>query len=556
MDASTSSLAHDYVIVGGGSAGCVLANRLSTERGASVLLLEAGPDAEPFWVRTPAGVGNVFFDERVNWKFFTEPELNLAGRRLYWPRGKVMGGSSAINGMVYVRGFASDYDQWRDLGNAGWSWPDVVPYFQRTETSDSGDNTWRGHGGPLRVSFPHEQHSTTDAFVQAGVAAGLARNADIAGATQEGVGYLQHTIGDGLRSSTARAYLAPARDRPNLQIVGDAAVERVRIENGRTTGVEFVQNGTRRFARARKEVLVCAGAIGSPQLLMLSGLGAPEQLQAHGIAVLRALPGVGANLQDHLAMNAGFEVREGASMNAALSGWRKFAHGAGYLLHRRGPLAVGASHAVAFVRSAPQIEVPDIQLSFRPLSFAFDSKNQLRMHPFPGVQFASAMLRPRSRGQITLRSADPHAPPLIQANYLADADDERVMIATLRWIRRIAAAPPLADLVVREDLPGVQVESDEEIMDFVRRNSQTLYHPVGTCAMGTGPQAVVDARLRVHGVPGLRVVDASVMPTIVSGNTNAPTIMIAEKAADMILEDARCSSSPTSTELRHDAVYA
>ncbi|HVR48317.1 MAG TPA: GMC oxidoreductase, partial [Pseudorhodoferax sp.] len=456
------------------------------------------------------------------------------------------------------------YDLWRDLGNAGWSWQDVVPYFQRAETSDSGEGAWRGHAGPLRVSFPGQQHSTTDAFVQAGVATGLTRNSDIAGATQEGVGYLQHTIGDGLRSSTARAYLTPARTRPNLQIVGNAAAVRVRVEDDRARGVEFIQNGTRQFARARREVLVCAGAIGSPQLLMLSGIGAPEQLQAHGIAVHRALPGVGANLQDHLAMNAGYEVREGASMNAALSGWRKFAHGAGYLLHRRGPLAVGASHAVAFVRSDPRIEVPDIQLSFRPLSFAFDSKNQLRMHPFPGVQFASAMLRPRSRGQLALRSADPHAAPLIQANYLSDPDDERVMIATLHWIRRIAAAQPLAGLIVREDVPGAQVESDDEIMDFVRRNSQTLYHPVGTCAMGAGPLAVVDARLRVHGVPGLRVVDASVMPTIVSGNTNAPTIMIAEKAADMILEDTRRPSMPTSTststltstEIRHDAVHA
>ncbi|WP_028601872.1 GMC family oxidoreductase [Ottowia thiooxydans] len=556
MDTSTSSLEHDYVIVGGGSAGCVLANRLSAERGTTVLLLEAGPDAEPFWVRTPAGVGNVFFDERINWKFFTEPEAKLAGRRLYWPRGKVMGGSSAINGMVYVRGFASDYDHWRDQGNAGWSWQDVVPYFQRSESSDSGESTWRGRGGPLRVSFPHGQHATTDAFVLAGVAAGVSRNRDIAGATQEGVGYLQHTIGDGVRSSTARAYLASARSRPNLGVLGDAAVTRLCIENGRATGVEFVRNGTRQFAKARKEVLVCAGAIGSPQLLMLSGIGAPDRLQAHGLPVVRALPGVGSNLQDHLAMNAGYEVREGASLNAALSGWRKFSHGARYLLHRRGPLAVGASHAVAFVRSDTRIEVPDIQLSFRPLSFAFDSKNQLRMHPFPGVQFASAMLRPRSLGYIALRSADPTAPPLIHANYLTDPDDERVMIATLRWIRRIAAASPLAELIVREDLPGAQVDSDEQIMDFVRKNSQTLYHPVGTCAMGSGPQAVVDTRLRVHGVPGLRVVDASIMPTIVSGNTNAPTIMIAEKAADMILEDARRPSSATSTESRHDAIHA
>lgn len=536
----TSIPEYDYVIVGGGSAGCVLAHRLSADPNIRVLLLEAGPDKEPFWVRTPAGVGNVFFDERINWKFSTEPELRLSGRRLYWPRGKVMGGSSAINGMVYVRGFGTDYDHWQALGNEGWSWQDVLPYFRRAETSDSGTNTYRGAAGPLRVSFPHRQHPTTDAFVQAGATIDIPRNPDIAGATQEGVGYLQHTIGGGKRSSTARAYLAPARNRPNLTVAGESTAARIDVVNGRATGVEFFRAGTRQVARARREVLVCAGAIGSPQLLMLSGIGAPAHLQSHGLPVVQALPGVGANLQDHLAMHAGYEVRAGASMNAALSGWRKFVHGAGYLLNGRGPLAVGASHAVAFVRSAPSVAVPDIQLSFRPLSFAFDSKNQLRMHPFPGVQFASAMLRPRSRGHIALRSADPHAPPAIHANYLSDADDERVMIATLRWIRRIAAARPLGDLVVREDLPGAQVESDEQVMDFVRRDSQTLYHPAGTCSMGKGSDAVVDARLRVHGVQGLRVVDASVMPTIVSGNTNAPTIMIAEKASDLILEDARC----------------
>lgn len=537
MDTSTSE--HDYVIVGGGSAGCVLANRLSADPRVSVLLLEAGPDREPFWVRTPAGVGNVFFDERINWKFSTEPEPRLAGRRLYWPRGKVMGGSSAINGMVYVRGFASDYDHWQALGNEGWSWQDVLPYFQRAECSDTGAGIYRGGTGPLRVSFPHRQHATTDAFVKSGAAIDIPRNPDIAGATQEGIGYLQHTIGGGMRSSTARAYLAPVRRRPNLTVVGESTVLKVEVANGRAIGVEYLRGGTRQFARARREVLVSAGAIGSPQLLMLSGIGAPSHLRSHGLPVIHALPGVGSNLQDHLAMNAGYEVRAGASMNAALSGWRKFAHGAHYLLSRRGPLAVGASHAVAFVRSDPRVAVPDIQLSFRPLSFAFDSNNQLRMHPFPGVQFASGMLRPRSRGHIALRSADPLAPPAIHANYLSDPDDERVMIATLRWIRRIAAAGPLGDLVVREDLPGAQVESDEQVMDFVRRNSQTLYHPTGTCSMGTGPEAVVDARLRVHGIRALRVVDASVMPTIVSGNTNAPTIMIAEKASDLILEDAR-----------------
>lgn len=530
---------YDYVIVGAGSAGCVLARRLSADPNTSVLLLEAGPDAEPFWVRTPGGVGNLFFDGRINWKFSTEAEPGLAGRRLYWPRGKILGGSSAINGMVYVRGFAYDYDRWAQLGNTGWSWREVLPYFKRAEASDRGSPEFRGTDGPLRVSFPRQQHPTTDAFVQAGTALGLPCNPDVAGATQEGVGYLQHTIGDGVRSSAARAYLAPAHRRPNLTVAADALVARIRFEGRRAVGVEYRRDGLECFAQARREVILSAGAVGSPQILMLSGLGDPRQLGEQGIPVVHALPGVGANLQDHLAINAGYQVKAGGSLNASLSGWQKFLHGARYLVRQAGPLAVGASHAVAFVRSDPAMEVPDIQLSFRPLSFAFDSQNQLRMHSFPGVQFASAMLRPRSRGRIALRSPQPGVAPAIIANYLSDPDDERVMIATLRWIRRIAGAAPLAGMIVREDLPGPGVQSDADVMDFVRRNSQTLYHPVGTCRMGSDEQAVVDARLRVHGIERLRVVDASVMPEIVSGNTNAPTIMIAEKASDMILEDAR-----------------
>ena len=531
----------DYVIVGAGSAGCVLANRLSADSSIAVLLLEAGPDREPFWVRAPAGVGNLFFDERINWKFSTEPEERLAGRRLYWPRGKIIGGTSAINGMVYARGFAADYDHWRDLGNPGWGFTDVLPYFRRSETSDLATDGYRGCDGPLRVSSPRQQHPTTDAFVRAAVDIGVPPNPDIAGATQEGVGYLQHTIGDGIRSSTARAYIAPVRHRPNLTIACGSMAAKVRVKDGRALGVDYVCDGVLCFGRVRREVIVSAGAIGSPQLLMLSGIGPPEHLDRVGVRPVHALPGVGANLQDHLAISADYEVRDGMSLNHSLSGWRRLMHGAGYLLNQRGPLSVGPSHAVAFVRSDPGVSVPDIQLSFRPLSFAFDSRSKLRIHPFAGVQFVSAMLRPQSRGQIALRSSDPNVPPLIRANYLTAPDDERVMLATLNWIRRIASSRPLADIVVREHLPGLRVHSDEEIMNFVRRNSQTLFHPAGTCSMGTGPMAVVDGRLRVRGVQALRVADASIMPTIASGNINAPTIMIAEKAADMILEDARRS---------------
>lgn len=534
-----TSEAYDYVIVGGGSAGCVLANRLSADPAVSVLLLEAGADSEPFWIRTPAGVGNVFFDERLNWKFMTEAEPGLAGRRVYCPRGKILGGSSAINGMVYMRGFAYDYDRWKELGNEGWSYDEVLPYFKRSETNDRGESQYRGGSGPLRVSYPHHQYPATQAFVQAGAQLGLTRHDDIASNTQDGVGFMQHTIGDGKRSSTARAYITPARARSNLTITAETIVSRVRLQGHRAIGVEYRRGDSTHFAQARREVILCAGAIGSPQLLMLSGLGDPQQLAQLGIPVAHPLPGVGANLQDHLAVNAGYEVREGASLNRSLSGWRKYLHGVGYLLNGKGPLTVGASHAVAFVRSDPALDAPDIQMSFRPLSLAFDSKNILRMDPFAGVQIASAMLRPRSRGSVTLRSPDPTAAPVIRANFLSDSHDERTMIATVHWLRRIASTSPLGDLVVREVIPGPSVKTDEEILDFVRRNSQTIYHPVGTCRMGKDGFAVVDARLRVHGVEGLRVVDASIMPEIVSGNTNAPTIMIGEKASDMILEDAR-----------------
>ncbi|AJG22326.1 GMC family oxidoreductase [Cupriavidus basilensis] len=540
MNSSTHDTEFDYIVVGAGSAGCVLANRLSASPNVSVLLLEAGKDAEPFWVRTPAGVGNLFFNERLNWKFFTEPEANLGDRQVYWPRGKILGGSSSINGMVYVRGFASDYDRWQAQGNPGWAWSDVLPYFKRAEHNDYGASESRGVGGPLHVSFPHRQHPTTEAFVRAGAAVGLTRHDDVvAGGDAEGVGYLQHTIGEGRRWSSAHAYVRPVRQRTNLAIESEAVVTRLHLDGRCVVGVEYIRRGQSRTIRARREVILSAGAIGSPHLLMLSGIGPPDHLQEMGVRVRHALPGVGCNLQDHLAINACYEVRKDASLNAALSGWHKYLNGVDYLLHRRGPLAIGASHAVAFVCSSTSIKVPDIQLSFRPLSFAFDSKNKLRMHTFAGVQFASAMLRPRSRGQILLRSPNPFDAPVIHANYLTDPDDMRVMVATLEWTRRLAATAPLADMVVREYLPGENVRSASEVVEFIRRSSQTLFHPAGTCKMGSDSLAVVDERLRVRGIENLRVVDASVMPTIVSGNTNAPTIMIAEKASDMILEDAR-----------------
>lgn len=535
----TESDTYDYVIVGGGSAGCVLANRLSADPGVRVLLIEAGPDEEPFWVRTPAGVGNVFFDARINWKFQTEEEPLLAGRRLYWPRGKVIGGSSAINGMVYVRGQRTDYDGWARQGCVGWGWDDVLPYFKKAESSDLTDGSHRGTSGPLRVSRPAEQHPATEVFVKAGMAAGLPFNPDITNGVQHGVGYLQHTIGDGLRSSTARAYLGAIRNRKNLTVLGNATVHGVIVEGDRAVGVRYKRESAMGSVRVRREVILSAGAIGSPHILMLSGIGHGDGLRDKGIPVVRHLPGVGSNLHDHLAVNAGYETVAGMSLNPALRGIRKFANGARYLLTKKGPLAVGVSHAVAFVHSAPDVEAPDIQISFRPLSLGFDDAQNLEIHPFPGIQFAGCILRPQSRGSIELATADAMAAPRIKANYLSAPADQKVGIELIKWIRRIAGSAPLKDLIRREDVPGAQFRTDEDLLDCVRKQSQTLYHPVGTCRMGEDVDAVVDSRLRVKGIRGLRVVDASIMPAIVSGNTNAPTIMIGEKGADMIIEDAR-----------------
>ncbi len=545
----SGAIEFDYVIVGGGSAGCVLANRLSADGSAQVLLLEAGPSTEPFWVRTPAGMSRLFFDEKLNWKFFTEEERELAGRRIYWPRGKILGGTSAINGMVYTRGVASDYDEWRNAGNPGWSWKDVLPYFKRSESNTHGTEDLHGRTGPLSVSSPKTQHRVTATFVAAATAAGLSANNDIAGEGREGVGFLQHTIAEGVRASAASAYLNPIRHRANLTVMAEASVQRIEIVGGRAVSVVFQQSGEVRRAIARREIVLSAGVVGSPQILLLSGIGPGSQLLRFGIHVAANLRGVGKNLQDHLAVNVGFEVRDGMSLNRDISGWHKYVQGARYLLTRSGPLATGASHAAAFVRSSDSVSSPDIQLSFRPLSFMFDAANRLRTHDFPGVQFAGAILKPESRGAIELRSALADDAPVIRANYLSEPADQAAMVSAVNWIRRIASTPPFREEVLREAGPSSACRTDAEILELVRTQCQTMYHPVGTCKMGSDPMAVVNARLQVHGVAGLRVVDASIMPTIVGGNTNAAVVMIAEKASDMILEDAKYRSASRPLEL-------
>ncbi len=536
-EASYPEETYDYIVVGAGSAGCVLANRLSENPAHRVLLLEAGPDIESFWIRAPAGLPFLFFDPKINWCYSTEAESELGGRSLYWPRGKVMGGSSAINGMLYMRGDQQDYDGWAAEGNKGWSYKDVLPYFKKTETYLQGSDEWRGGDGPLQVSRSRYQHAVTGKFIAAAVKAGIPANEDFNGAVQEGVGYCQHTIAKGVRSSSSNAYINPVRHRSNLVIHANALTHKIAVSNQTATGVVYERSGAFFRARARREVVLSAGAIGSPQILLLSGIGPADSLKKNGVPVVRDLPGVGKNLQDHLGTNTVFEVTQGMSMNSVLSGWRKYLYGARYLLDRSGPLSMGTSHAQAFVRSLPELNRPDIQLSFRPWSFTFEKSGALRMHPFPSIQIAGLQLRPQSRGTISLDSSDPRKAPSIRPNYLSTQEDQDAMVRTLKLIRRVAAAPPLSDLIVRERMPGPSIASDDEILHFIRNESQSYYHPVGSCKMGQGPDAVVDERLRVHGIQKLRVVDASIMPRIVGGNTNAPIIMIGEKAAAMILED-------------------
>lgn len=526
----------DYIIVGAGSAGCVLANRLSESGRHKVLLLEAGPDSESFWVRTPAGVPFLYTDPRINWMYHSAEEPTLGNRRLYHPRGMLMGGSSAINGMVYIRGNAFDYDRWEAEGNCGWSAADVLPYFRRSETNLDYVDQYHGATGPMRVARAAYRVPVVDAFIDSGRAAGLPPTDDFNGAQQEGAQHYQFSISEGRRNSTARSYLQPARRRPNLELQDRAVVSRLIVEGGRVKGVVYVRNGKGMEARAH-ETLLCGGSINSPQLLMLSGIGPAAHLAENGIAVVHDLPGVGRNLQDHISAPVNYETREGMSLNHALSGFRKYLNGARYLLTRSGPLSLGTSQAAAFIRTDPEAVAPDIQISFRAWSFDFNAKGRLQMHGYPGVQAVAILLRPESRGTLTLNPDDPQQAPVLRFNYLTEEYDRDTLLRGIRWMRRIAATGAFGAAVVRERGPGEQLQSDEEILAYVRDNAQSVMHPVGTCRMGIGPDAVVDPHLRVHGMPGVRVIDASIMPYVVSGNTNAPTIMIAERAADLILAD-------------------
>ncbi len=529
--------AFDYVIVGAGSAGCVLANRLSEDPGVTVALIEAGGRDRNPWIHIPAGYYRNFSNPAVTWQYGSGPEPHLDGRVVTWPRGRVLGGSSAINGLLYVRGQTQDFNVWRQLGNVGWGWDDVLPYFKRAEDQERGADDLHGTGGPLGVSDVRLQRKELcDAFIEACAAAGIPRTVDFNGPGQEGAGYYQLTNRQGRRCSTAVGYLKPVRARRNLQIVTDALVHAVALDGRRATGIRCARNGRIETIAARREVILAAGALGSPQILQLSGIGPAPVLQAAGVPVRHDLPGVGANLQDHLQVRFVYHCKGRGSLNDVWhSPWLRLRAGLEYALTRRGILTIGAGVAGAFARSRPDVELPDVQFHFMPLSA--DRPGQ-GLHDFSGATLSVCQLRPESRGTLAIAGPDPAAHPRIVSNYLAAETDRRVLLDGMRLVRRVVGEPAFARHVLREHLPGPEAVTDAALMAYARGYATTVFHPCGTCRMGSDAKAVVDARLRVQGLAGLRVADASIMPTLTSGNTNAPTIMIGEKAADMIREDA------------------
>jgi choline dehydrogenase len=535
----------DYIIVGAGSAGCVLANRLTTSGRYRVLLLEAGPRDKHPWLHVPLGYGRLFTDRRFNWCYATEPQPECHDRSVIAPRGKVLGGSSSINGLIYIRGQAEDFDHWRQLGNAGWSFEDVLPYFRKSEDNERGADEYHGGGGPLGVSDARDAYPLAAAFVEAAQQCGYPRNDDFNGAVQEGAGLYQTTMRNGVRSSSAAAYLKPARRRANLKVAPQALATRILFEGRRAVGVEYLAGGDTRRANAAAEVIVASGAFNSPQLLQLSGVGPAPLLQSLGVTVVADVPGVGDRLNDHYAGRIILRCKEPVTLNDtvnSLSG--KAAAGLRYALTRRGYLAVTAISAGCFLRAHPASETPDVQCSIALYSADTIGGN---LHAFPGVTGVCTLLRPESRGFVRIKSTDPRTAPAIHPNYLAAQKDRDTLVAGVKALRRIFQAPAMARHIAEEIEPGASCDNDDDLLDFIRRRGSTTYHPVGTCRMGQDPNAVVDERLRVRGFAGLRVVDASIMPAVVSGNTNAATIMIAEKCADMILADAKAAGSTAVT---------
>lgn len=530
----------DYVVVGGGSAGCVMANRLSENGKYSVCLLEAGPADRNMWIHIPIGYGKTMFNPRLNWGFYTDPDHNMLDRRIYWPRGKTLGGSSSINGLIYIRGQKEDYDHWEALGNQGWSWDACLPYFRKLENNDLGPGPTHGTDGPLNATSIPTRHELVDALISAANSLGIPSRKDFNTGDQRGAGYYQLTTRNGRRCSTAVAYLNPARRRPNLRIETEAQAMRILFRGKKAAGIQYRQHGTVKTLNVNREVILCAGALQSPQLLQLSGVGNPAHLNSLGIPMVHALNGVGENLQDHLQFRLIYEVNKPITTNDLLRSWSgKAKMGLQWALLRGGPLAIGINQGALFCNALSETDArPDVQFHFGTLSADMAGG---KVHDFSGCTFSVCQLRPESRGHLRIRSTDPFEAPAMQPNYLATDLDRRTAIAGVRLTRKLADAQPMQSLMKGEVKPGRDVRSDDEILHFCRENGATIFHPSGTAKMGPAddPMAVVDHRLAVRGLEGLRVVDASIMPTLVSGNTNVPVVMVAERAAVFVLEDAQ-----------------
>lgn len=530
----------DYVVVGGGTAGCVVAARLSESGAHSVALVEAGGEDDSFWIRAPIGYGKLYDDPQYNWLYESEAEPELAGGRSYLPRGKVLGGTGSINGMIYVRGQREDFDAWRQLGNTGWGYDEVLPYFKKSEDYVSGADAFHGAGGPIRVEYTR-RHELADAFIAAGVQAGYPRNEDVNGASADGFGYNQVTIKDGRRSSTAIDFLRPARRRANLKVILHAHATRIVFRDGRAAGVEVRRGGTLQSVSARREIVLAGGTFNSPQLLQASGVGPASLLRSHGIPVVADVAGVGSNLRDHFQLTVGYRCTRPVTVNDVVNNpLRRMAMGVQYILFRKGLMATNATLAGGGIRTDPSYASPNCRLQLRlwGRSITGRSKERMGLHPFSSFIVSATMVHPDNCGTVRIKNADTAVAPEIRFNYFVSERDRHACVVALKTIRKIMGMPAISSYVAEEMSPGPQVTSDDDLVEFVRKRGTTNHHQVGTCKMGVDGEAVVDPRLRLRGIGGLRVIDASVMPTMVGGNTNATTVMIAEKGSAMMLEDA------------------